>query len=442
MFVNVMLCVVMGALAVSNGAAAGVKSNGAARKQTLVKTKGLLKEKKITAELQKSKTSLAPQELEAALPPPQTPYATLPLDIDVAAKQVYLVDAQTGAVLLDRGGAALMHPSSMTKIMTAYVAFRKIRENATTLQTRVKVGHEGWRVEGSSMFLNINDDISVQDLLRGLIVQSGNDASVILATHLAGSEAAFAMEMTRLAHEIGATQSTFINASGLPHENHQTTARDLATISLRLMRDFPEEYKIFGEKEFVYGNIKQGNRNPLLYNNIGCLCDGVKTGHSSIAGYGMVASCLQENQRLILVINGLPSMQARADEAKKIMTWGMRTFTNTLVFKAQELIASVPVWYGAEAHVPLTVEKDVLVTVPRMHAPQAQVKIHYPSALQAPLYKGDAVGKIIITAPSLNSPIEVPLVSAVTVEPCGFWGRIRDSLTYMLRGHKAHDNPA
>lgn len=436
MFLNVMMCLMISVIAVNDGAAAGIKSKGAVRKQTPVKAKGLLKEKKA------AQASLAPQELTPILSPPHMPYAALPLDIDVAAKQVYLMDAQTGAVLLDRDGDKLMHPSSMTKIMTAYVAFRKIRENAITPQTLVKVGHEGWRVEGSSMFLNINDEVSVQDLLRGLIIQSGNDASVILATHMAGSEAAFAMEMTRLAREIGAEQSTFINASGLPHENHQTTARDLATISLRLMRDFPEEYKIFGEKEFVYGNIKQGNRNPLLYDNIGCLCDGVKTGHSSIAGYGMVASCLQDDQRLILVINGLPSMQARADEAKKIMTWGMRTFTNTLVFKAQELIASVPVWYGAEAHMPLTVEKDVRVTLPRMHALQAQVKIHHPSALQAPIYKGDAVGKIIITAPSLNSPIEVPLVSAITIETCGFWGRIKDGLTYMLWGHKAEDKPA
>jgi D-alanyl-D-alanine carboxypeptidase (penicillin-binding protein 5/6) len=399
--------------------------------------------KEASKKIEKKSGESSVEKKPEALPAPRLPHANIPLDITLDAKQAYVVDFETGAVLLDRDGDKLTHPSSMTKIMTAYLAFEKLKEGTIKPETQVTVGREGWRVEGSSMFLNINDKVSVMDLLRGLIIQSGNDASVILATHLSGSEPAFAMEMTRKAHDIGATSTTFINASGLPNPNHQTTPIDLALISKRLMQEFPEEYKIFGEKEFVYGNIKQGNRNPLLYDSpAGCRCDGVKTGHTSIAGYGMVASCHQDNQRFIVVINGLPSMQARADEAKKIMTWAFRTFTNQVIFKAQEMITEIPVLYGQEKTVPLTVEKDVLVTIPRPQVMNIKVKIHYPSALQAPIAKGVEVGKVIITVPTLSAPVEVPIMTAVGIQGCGFWGRVKNSLSYLLWGNTPQERPA
>lgn len=379
------------------------------------------------------------QEKEALKPAPteaKNPYSSLPIDIDILASQALVMDAQTETVLLEAKAHEQMHPSSMTKIMTAYLAFKKIKEGSITPSTLVRVTEEGWRVEGSSMFLNINDEVPVLDLLKGLIIQSGNDASVILASHIAGSEADFAREMTREAKELGALETNFLNASGLPQEGHYSTAYDLAKISLRLMRDFPEEYKIFGEKEFSYGNIKQGNRNPLLYANMGCVCDGVKTGHSSIAGYGIVASCHDNGQRFIVVVNGLPSQQARADEIKKIMTWAMRNFTQETLFKAQDKVAELMVWYGQESKLPLTVDKNVVVTVPRIHARDISVKFIHPTSVKAPVVQGQELGKMIITIPTVNKSIEVPLVAAVSVNSVGFLGKVSDSLRYLIWGTK------
>ena len=353
-------------------------------------------------------------------------------EIEVKAKQAILVDDQTGVVLMQKNADELMHPSSMTKIMTAYLAIEKIKAGVIRPDTLVTVGKEGWRTEGSSMFLNINDQVSVLDLLKGIIIQSGNDASIILAQSLSGSEETFAAEMTQRAHALGATHTTFKNATGLPHPDHQTTARDLIILSQHAIHDHPDYYSLYSEKSFTYGGIAQGNRNPLLYKNIGC--DGVKTGHTDAAGYGMVASCVHQGQRYVLVINGLPSMQARADEATKLINWATHTFTNVIIFKAQDLVDEIPVWYGHENVLPLTVEKDVIVTVPHSAKKDLKIKISYQSPLEAPIQQGVVMGKITVTSSSLPQPIEFLLVAAITIERAGFFKRLKDAFTYLVWG--------
>ena len=361
----------------------------------------------------------------------ELPNSAIPLDIEVLAKQAVLVDYQTGTVLLQKRAEELMHPSSMTKIMTAYLTIEKIKNKVISLDSLITVSQNGWRVEGSSMFLNLNDVVKVEDLLKGVIIQSGNDASVVLAEAISGSEEAFATEMTRSAREMGALQTTFKNATGLPHPEHLTTARDLATIAIHALKDHPEFYHLYGEKTFTYGDISQGNRNPLLYKNMGC--DGIKTGKTEIAGFGIVASCVQQGQRFILVINGLPSMQARADEATKLITWAMRTFANYHLFKAGQEIDQIPVWNGKENSLPVTVKKDTVITLARIGRADMKVKLHYNAPIQAPISEGAEIGKITINSSALVKPVEIPLVAAVSVEKAAFFKRFKDSIYHLFK---------
>ncbi len=348
---------------------------------------------------------------------PTTPFIGMPIDIDVDAREVYLIDSETGAVLLEKDATQPMHPSSMTKIMTAYLVIQKIKEGVIKPDTILTVSKNGWRVEGSSMFLNLNDQVSVADLLKGLIIQSGNDASVTLAENISGSEAAFAKEMTRVAHEMGATQTHFVNTSGLPVPEHLTTAKDLATISQRVIKDHSDYYPIYSEKEFSYGKIKQGNRNPLLYKNIGC--DGIKTGSSSVAGYGMVASCLQDGRRLILVINGLKSMQARANEATKLITWGFRSFVNKEIATQGKVIGDIPVTYGEHDFVTAVVSAKRVITIPKAFESTLKTSIEAFPTVEAPVAAGTVLGKMTITSTALNEPIVIDLVAKAPVERAG-----------------------
>lgn len=353
-------------------------------------------------------------------------------EIDVQAKQAIIIEDKTGTVLLQKNADDLMHPSSMTKVMTASLIIEKIKAGIIKPETLITVGKEGWRTEGSSMFLNIGDQVSVLDLLKGVIIQSGNDASIVLAHTISGSEATFAHEMTQRAHELGAIHTTFRNATGLPHPEHQTTARDLIILAKQAIHNYPDYNKLYNEKSFTYGKITQGNRNPLLYKNVGC--DWGKTGHSDIAGYGMVASCVKDGVRYIFVINGLPSMQARANEAIKLINWATHTFVNCTIYKAQQLIDEIPVWYGKENKLPITVEKDAIVNLTQIGRKDLKVKLVYSSPIAAPIQQGSQVGKIIVTSSTLPQPIEFPLVAAITIEKSGFFKRLKDSFTYLIWG--------
>lgn len=354
------------------------------------------------------------------------------LTLETIAKQALMVDYTTGVVLLEKNADELMFPSSMTKIMTAYLVFQKLKEGLIQMDTAFPVSERAWRMGGSKMFVPFNALVRVEDLLKGIIIQSGNDACIVMAEGMSGSEEKFAHEMTRVAHEMGALQTSFRNASGWPDPAHQTTARDLMIIAHRIITDHPEFYSLFGMKEFVYNNIRQWNRNPLLYKNMGC--DGIKTGYTESGGYGIVASMVQGGRRLLLVLNGLPSDQARANEVLKLMTWGMQAFDNYSLFKPDEVVDRVPVSLGRENFVSATVPEEVVITVPKFSRKGLRVDVQYDTPIAAPIEKNATLGKLIIYVPSQEHPIEVPLVAAASVGKAGFFKNIRDSISYLIWG--------
>jgi D-alanyl-D-alanine carboxypeptidase (penicillin-binding protein 5/6) len=354
--------------------------------------------------------------------------------IETTARQVLLMDATTGAVLYERNADQLVGPASMSKIMTMYIVFERLKEGRIKLDDTLPVSENAWRKGGaasggSTMFLKLGDRVTIEDLIRGVIVQSGNDASIVLAEGLAGSEEAFAEQMTKRAREMGMANSTFRNATGLPDPEHMTTARDLAILAQRTINDFPEHYHYYGEKEFTYNKTRQGNRNPLLYRNMGA--DGLKTGHTEASGYGVTASAVRDGRRLILVIHGLANMQSRADETERMMEFGFRESANYALFKAGDTVVDATVWLGAAETVPLTVAKDLVVTLPRKARPNMKVSVGYDGPVPAPIGKGQAVATLTVTAPDV-APIEVPLVAAAEVERLGFFGRIAAAAGHLL----------
>jgi D-alanyl-D-alanine carboxypeptidase (penicillin-binding protein 5/6) len=351
--------------------------------------------------------------------------------IETQAEEAFLVDFETGAVLLDKNADQLMPPSSMSKMMTTYMVFERLREKLLSLDDKFTVSEKAWRMGGSKMFVEIGSQVRVEDLLRGVIVQSGNDACIVLAEGIAGSEEAFSEQMTARARELGMTQSTFRNSTGWPDPNHLTTARELAILARRMIEDHPEFYHYYAEKEFTWSGIRQGNRNPLLYRNVGA--DGLKTGHTEDAGYGLTASAVQNERRLILVVNGLPSMQARADESDRLLSWGFREFANYAIFKAGDTVDEAQVWLGAEETVPLVIADDLKVTLPRNDRNGMQVAVVYDAPIPAPIPAGQEIAKLRVTWPG-GVPVEVPLQAGQDVEQLGPFGRIAASVKFLLLG--------
>jgi D-alanyl-D-alanine carboxypeptidase (penicillin-binding protein 5/6) len=351
--------------------------------------------------------------------------------IETQAAQAYLVDMETGAVLLDKNADELMPPSSMSKMMTAYMVFDRLEDGRLSLDDILTVSEKAWRKGGSKMFVEVGNQVRVEDLLRGVIVQSGNDACIVLAEGLAGSEEAFADQMTARARELGMEKSTFRNSTGWPDPNHLVTARELAILAKHIIQDHPQYYHYYSEKEFTWSDIRQGNRNPLLYRNIGA--DGLKTGHTEDAGYGLTASAEQNGRRLILVVNGLPSVQARADEADRLISWGFREFDNYALFKAGDTVDEAPVWLGDEDTVPLVIADDLKVTLPRNDRNGMQVSVVYDSPIPAPVPAGAEIAKLRVTWPG-GVPVEVPLQAGAEVEQLGPFGRIAASVKFLLLG--------
>ncbi|MBF0394691.1 MAG: D-alanyl-D-alanine carboxypeptidase [Alphaproteobacteria bacterium] len=351
--------------------------------------------------------------------------------IETAARQALLLDYDTGAVLLEKNADDLMPPSSMSKLMTTYMLFERLKEGRVSLEDTMPVSEKAWRMGGSKMFVHIGARVKMDDLLRGIIIQSGNDACIVAAEGVAGSEEALVAEMNKRAREIGLTRSTFRNVTGWPDPQHMTTARDLATLARRLIVDFPEYYRIYSETEFTYGGIKQGNRNPLLYKNMGA--DGLKTGHTEAAGYGLTGSAKREGRRLILVVNGLTSMKERAEETERLMEWGFREFGNYALFKAGETVIEADTWLGADPRVPLAVERDVTVTMTRAARANMKVVAAFEGPLPTPIAKGTPVAVLVVSAP--NTPeTRISLVAAANVEKLGFVGRIGAAVRHTFWG--------
>lgn len=313
---------------------------------------------------------------------------------DTAAKQAYLVDLSSGEVLLDKNGTVRMAPSSMTKMMTAYLTYDALVHGRTTLDTSVPVSQAAWKMGGSRMFLKLGSTVRVEDLLRGLLIDSGNDAAVALAEGLAGSESAFASMMNAKARELGMADSHFMNASGWPDPGHYTTARDLATLATHLIRDFPQFYHYESERNFTWNGIRQGNRNPLLYHPVSV--DGIKTGHTEVGGYGLTASGERNGRRLVLVVNGLPSPQARNDEPTRLLDWAWNSFRLYPLLRKGELVEQAPVWMGEEDSVPVTVADDVAVTMAPADRNGLHVVATLAEPLPSPVHRGDVVGRLRI----------------------------------------------
>jgi D-alanyl-D-alanine carboxypeptidase (penicillin-binding protein 5/6) len=351
--------------------------------------------------------------------------------IETGAREAYMVDVTTGTVLLDKNAEVSMPPASMSKIMTAVVVFEQLKDGRLSLDDTLPVSEKAWKKGGSKMFVKVGDQIRVEDLLQGVIVQSGNDACIVLAEGLAGSEDAFAEVMNQKAEELGMTGSHFTNATGWPDPNHRMTAKDLAILANHVITEFPEYYHYYTQTEFTWSDIKQSNRNPLLYMNIGA--DGLKTGHTEEAGYGLTSSAIRDERRLILVVNGLPSNQARSEESARLITWGFREFDNYRLFSAGETVEDAAVWLGAENSVPLVAAEDILITLPRKSRESMKVTVSYAGPIPAPIEQGTEIAILRVEAPDVD-PIEIPLVTGAAVKQLGGFGKITAAVQYLIFG--------
>lgn len=343
------------------------------------------------------------------------------LAFETPAKQAIIIDYETGTILFEKNAAERMPTSSMSKVMTMYMVFDAIKKGEIALDSTFKVSEKAWRKGGSKMFIKVGDDVKVEDLIRGVIIQSGNDATIALAEGLAGSEDTFGAQMTRMAKGLGMQSSNFTNASGWPDENHYSTAWDLALLGRRLINDFPEFYPYYAETEYTYNDIKQANRNPLLHQGIGG--DGIKTGHTDDGGYGLIGSGVQNNRRVVFVVNGLDSVKERAEQAKSMLLYGLNNFKNETLYKAGQNVENVPVLLGQEDQVTASVTNDLRITLPKNADRNVLIKTEFQSPLMAPIAAGQEIGKITIAAPGQPDTAR-PLVAAQAVDEVGFIGRI------------------
>jgi D-alanyl-D-alanine carboxypeptidase (penicillin-binding protein 5/6) len=351
--------------------------------------------------------------------------------LESQAREAIILDFDTGAVLFEKDADVPMPPASMSKIMTVFMIFEQLQDGRLSLDDKFTVSEKAWRKGGSKMFVEVGKEVRIEDLLRGVIVQSGNDACIVLAEGVAGTEEAFGQAMTERARELGMENSTFTNATGWPDPDHRTTARDLAILARAMIAQFPEYYHFFSELEFTYNDIRQGNRNPLLYKSIGA--DGLKTGHTEEAGYGLTASATQRDRRLVLVINGLKSVRARSEESARLMSWGFREFANYALYKAGDEVDDAAVWLGDTETVPLRIAEDLTVTLPRKSRNGMEVTVAYDSPVPAPIEEGQRVARLRVSVPDA-APIEVPLEAARSVDRLGPFGRIIASIKFLVFG--------
>nr|WP_080531848.1 D-alanyl-D-alanine carboxypeptidase family protein [Alloalcanivorax xenomutans] len=340
------------------------------------------------------------------------------------------MDARSGHIIVQHNADQTMPPASLTKMMTAYIAEREIQSGNISLQDQAPVSVKAWRMGGSRTFLKEGTQVSIDDLLRGIIIQSGNDASVAMAEYIAGSEDAFADLMNQQARALNMNDTHFMNATGWPAENHHSTAHDMARLARAIINDYPEHYDIYAEKEFTYNGITQTNRNLLLWRD--STVDGLKTGHTDEAGYCLVASAKRDEMRLISVVMGTASEQARAQETQKLLTYGFRFFESYKAYSANDVLANPDVWLGAADTVRLGPEKDVQLTVPRDSADRLQAEMTINPQLRAPIEKGQQYGTVTIR---LDDEVisETPLVALESVEEGGFFSRLWDHIMLFFK---------
>lgn len=352
--------------------------------------------------------------------------------IRTEAKQAIVVDAETGTVLYEKNARQQMAPSSMTKVMTAYIMFNALRAGQVTLDTEYTVSQKARRRGGSTMWLELGQRVSVEDLLLGLIVVSGNDAAITLAEGFAGSEAEFARIMNATARAIGMQDSNFLNASGWPDEGHLSTSWDLAILGQRLISDHPDFYSYFGRKSYKFNDIIQQNRNPVLGNEI-LGVDGIKTGATDAGGYGVMISAVREDRRVIIVLNGTSSKSEREQESERLTDWALRAYGNYSLFRAGQIIEHAPVWLGKEDSVPLVAKYGLRMTLPRHTYENLRAQVTYRAPLPAPVIEGDEIGTLILSGPGID-PEEIPVVAGATVESVGRLERVSTGIRYIVFG--------
>ena len=363
--------------------------------------------------------------------PAHAAQALVPQPPQLGASAYILMDALTGKVIAELNADQVLPPASLTKMMTAYMLAYELAAGNVSLDDQVHISEKAWRTEGSRMFIQEGKFVSLEDLMRGVIIQSGNDASVAVAEHLAGSEDAFADLMNQHATRLGMTHTVFHNSTGLPAEGHLTTARDLAILAQAIIRDYPEHYRVYSEKEFTFNKIRQPNRNKLLWSD--STVDGLKTGYTDAAGYCMVASAKRDGQRLISVILGASSPEARARESQKLITYGMRFYETHSLYDAQERLANVRVWGGEQDYVELMLESELAVTIARGQAKYIKATMDINTGITAPLSAGDVLGKLIITLDT-DVILEQDLVAAEDVLKGGFFKGLVDSVMRLISG--------
>lgn len=351
--------------------------------------------------------------------------------METIAKHAILIDLKSHTVLFEKAADELTPPASMSKLMTAYMLFDRLKQGRLSMDDTFPVSEKAWRMGGSKMFVEVNSRVRVEDLIRGIIIQSGNDACVVVAEGLYGTEDAFAAAATRRAKELGMNNTTIRNASGWPNPEHLTTVRDLATLAQHIIEDFPKYYSFYSEQEFTYNDIKQGNRNPLLYKDMGV--DGLKTGHTEESGYGLTASAERDGRRLVLVVNGLKSVNERSRETERLLEWGFREFGSYELFKAGETVEDAPAWLGEAPTVPLVLENDLAVAVRRHLRDEMKVSVSYSGPISTPIQQGTRVGTLRVTAPGMD-PVERPLVAGADVDRLGMFGRLFAAVRYLVVG--------
>jgi len=353
------------------------------------------------------------------------------LDIKSPAKQVIIYDHEADEVLFEKNADQIMKPASMAKVMTAYIIFDKLKDQSLQMSDTFLVSNRAWRMGGSRSFLELNTNVSIKDLLLGLIVQSGNDAAVVLAEGVSGGEEAFAREMNRYAKILGMNNTYFTNATGWPHPDLKTTSRDLIILTRNIINNFPKLYELFNEKIFTYNNIKQSNRNPLLYSMNGA--DGLKTGHTNESGYGLIGSVKKNNRRVSIVINGLNSKKKRTFESKRLFNIVFRETALLSLFNDKKSLASANIWLGKQPQVDLVAEKAFKKIISPLELSKTKIKIQWQDPISAPIAKGDKVGDIFIDIPG-KELIKQNIVSSQNIDTMSTFMKAKSILMYLLYG--------
>lgn len=361
-------------------------------------------------------------------------------EIDSSAEFAFVTDFGSGKVLMEKQPDALMKPASMAKIMTVYIAFERIADGSLSLDDTFLISEKAWRKGGSKTFVEVGKEVSVRDLLYGVVVQSGNDAAIAIAEGISGTEEGFAEEMNYVARKLGMENTVFRNSTGWPHLEQHTTARDLNILATALIREFPadkypELYPMFAEKDFTYNGIKQGNRNPLVYGTQGA--DGLKTGHTEESGYGLVGSAHRDGQRVVMVLNGMKSMKQRSSESRRLIDLMFREFKLYRFYDKGQPVDRANVWLGTKNKIDLVLEEPLHLVMARSDRRKMKVSVNWKDPVPAPITTGQAIGTLVLELPSGKTTY--PLLAAENVDGLGMFDRVGEALKYLIFGAGADD---